>query len=171
MAPNLSCLIPLYRCLSPMYLPKLPQRTVFWKSNHGNWNLQNDKSRVYWMLPPVKPLLPSQWWSSMENQNQIKSYGIKTGLPKEQFITYDVPTNASAALTFNTISKSSSIADSEKVHWLQIGTVAPIILRGVLPVLICSRQWKWQPNVFRELLGSGVVVWYVNEGNILWKAL
>ena len=25
------------------------QRTVFWKSNHGNSNLQNDKSREYWM--------------------------------------------------------------------------------------------------------------------------
>ena len=25
------------------------QRTVFWKSNHGNSNLQNDKSRGYWM--------------------------------------------------------------------------------------------------------------------------
>ena len=37
---------------------------------------------------------------------------IKTGLPKEQYITYHVQKNASAALTFNTIYKSSLIADS-----------------------------------------------------------
>ena len=61
---------------------------------------------------------------------------MKTGLPKEHYITYNVPKNASAALTFDTISKSSSIADSEKVHRLQIGTVAPIVLIGALPVLI-----------------------------------
>ena len=67
----------------------------------------------------------------MENQNLIK-----TGLPKEQYITYHVPKNARAALTFNTISKNSSIADSEKVHRLQIGTVAPIVLTGALPMLI-----------------------------------
>ena len=58
----------------------------------------------------------------MENQNRIK-----TGLPKEQYITYHVPKNAGAALTFDTISK---------VHRLQIGTVAPIVLTGALPVLI-----------------------------------
>ena len=32
--------------------------------------------------------------------------------------------------------QSSSIADSEKVHRLQIGTVAPIVLTGALHVLI-----------------------------------
>ena len=61
---------------------------------------------------------------------------IKTGLPKEQYITYHVPKNASAALAFDTISQISSIADSEKVHRLQIGTVAPIVLIGALPVPI-----------------------------------
>ena len=61
---------------------------------------------------------------------------MKTGLPKEQYITYNVPKNAISALTFDIISKGSLIADSEKVHPLQIGTVAPIVLTGALHVLI-----------------------------------
>ena len=67
----------------------------------------------------------------MKNQTPIKK-----GLPNEQYITYHVPKNASAALAFDTISQISSIADSENVHRLQTGTVAPIVLTGALPVLI-----------------------------------
>ena len=84
----------------------------------------------------------------MENQNLIK-----TGLPKEQYITYQVPKNASAALTFDKISKSSLNADSEKVHGLQIGTVAPIVLTGVLPMLILLQAVEMAAQCISWTLG------------------
>ena len=85
----------------------------------------------------------------MENQNRIK-----TSLPKGQYITYHVPKNASAALTFYTISKYSSIADSETLHRLLIGTR---FKRSVARADSAPGSGTQLGNVFRELMGPGVV--------------
>ena len=52
-----------------------------------------------------------------------------------------------------------------------IDTVAPIISIGALPLLILLQAVKMAAQVLSELLEPGVITWYVNEANILRKAL